>query len=155
MRKGPQASQQRRRRPRRTEFLDPRAGVLQCVERQIDTIKSRVIGMTILDVVVDLQGRTQRIVRRPNRIGLAVNVEDKTSNRHRRISAVSDQLVPSPVAQLGYIHAERREQILGMACRQVPVFKRGTQSLRHRLALDMAEKAGLKRIKMGEFLSLL
>jgi len=35
----------------------------------------------------------------------------------------------------------------------VPVFKRGTQSLRHRLALDMAEKAGLQRIKMGKFLA--
>ena len=52
MHQRPQASQQRRRRPRRTQFLDPRAGVPQCVERQIDTIKGRIIGMTILDVVV-------------------------------------------------------------------------------------------------------
>src|SRR5260370_11375558 len=88
----------------------------------------------------------------PDRIGLAVNVEDKTANRHRRISAVFDQLVPSPVAQLGDIHAERREQILGVAWRQVPVFECSTQSLRHRFALDMAEKAGLKRVKMGKFL---
>src|SRR5215471_17812836 len=151
MRQGPQASQQRWRRPGRPEFLEPGAGFRQGVERQVDAIKSHVIVMTILDVIVDLQGCAQRIVCWPRRIGLAVNIEHKTSDRHRGISAVFHQLVPRAVAQLGNIHAKSGEQLLSMARRQSPFFQYGSQSLRNFLALDTAEKAGLKRIEMSEF----
>src|SRR4029077_8761122 len=57
------------------------------------------------------------------------------------------------IAQLGDVHAECGEQILGVACREVPVPQGGTQPLRHRLAFDAAEKTSLKPIEMGEFLA--
>src|SRR5579871_1745415 len=80
-----------------------------------------------------------------------MNVEDKTPDRHCRISAVFNQFIPTVVAQLSDVHAEGREQILRMPSRQLPLFQGRSQPLRDSFALNTAEKPGLKRIEVSEF----
>ena len=122
------------------------------IERNIDAVEVAVVGATVLDVVVDLQGRAQRVVGRPGRARLAMDVEHEAADRHRRIAAIFDQLVPVAVAQLGHVHAERREQVLGVARRQLALLERGAQPPRRGFAVGAAEKAGFERVEMGELL---
>ena len=78
------------------------------VERNIDAIEIAIILPAILQVIDDLQRRAKRIVGRPGRAALAMHVEHEAPDRHGRIAAIVDQIVPVAVAQLGHIHAGTR-----------------------------------------------
>ena len=50
-------------------------------------------------------------------LALAMHVADKAADRHGRIGAVPDQIIPVAIAQLGDVEPERGQQILGVARR--------------------------------------
>ena len=78
----------------RAERLDAGACRRECVERDIDAIEVAKILAAVLQVVDDLQRRAQRVVRRPGGPALAVHVEHEAPDRHGRVAAVVDQVVP-------------------------------------------------------------
>src|SRR5207248_2929784 len=69
-------------------------------ERQIDTVEGAVIRGAVLQVIEHLQGGAQRVRSRPGVAALAMQVEQLTANRCRRIAAILHQLFPIAVAQL-------------------------------------------------------
>ena len=56
-----------------------------------------------------------------------MDVEHETPDRHRRIAAIMNEIVPILVAQLGHVHAERGEQILRVARRKSALGERVAQ----------------------------
>jgi hypothetical protein len=58
-----------------SEHLNCRTGRLQGVARQVDAIDLAKILAAILQVIVDLQRRAERVIGRPGRGGFAMNVE--------------------------------------------------------------------------------
>ena len=107
--------------------LRRRARGRERIERDIDAIEIAEILAAILQVIDDLQRGAQRIVRRPGGAALAMHIEHEAADRHRRIAAVVDEVVPVPVAQLGHVHAERGEQVLRVARRQAALGERVAQ----------------------------
>ena len=146
------ASQQCRRRAFGAERIDGRAGFGECVERNVDAIEVAIILPAILQVIDDLQRRAQRIVGRPQRMALAVDIEHEAPDRHGRISAIADQIVPVAVAQLGHVHAERGQQVLGMARRKTALGKLVAQRNSRRFVVVAAKQRRFEAIEKFEFL---
>jgi hypothetical protein len=140
------ASEQRRRGPRGAERFDARTGFGEGIERDIDAIEIAIILGAILQVIDDLQGGAERVVGRPGGAAFAMDVEHEAADRHGGIGAVADQVVPVAVAQLGYVHAERGEQVLGVTRRQRPRRQLLAQPHRDRIIVVLAEQARLEPI---------
>ena len=122
------------------------------VLRNIDPIEVAVIGRTVLHMIDDLQRRAQGVVRRPRGAALAMHIEHEAPDRHRRVAAIVDQVVPVAVAQLGRVHAERGKQVLGVARRKAVRRQRVAQPCGDRLALRLAGEAVLQPIDERELL---
>ncbi len=65
------------------------------IERNVDAIELAIILAAILQVIDDLQRRAQRVVGRPGRAALAMDVEHEASDRHGRIACNSRSDRPS------------------------------------------------------------
>src|SRR5262249_46746909 len=81
---------------------------------------------------------------------LAMDVQDKAADRHRRIAAIVDELVPSLVAEFGHIHPERRQQVQRMARRHAAFGKRATQADRFLLAVALAKQLSFEQVEIGK-----
>ena len=149
-----QAGQQLRRRARRFQRLDAGACGLERIERDIDPVERPVILHAILQVIDDLQHRADIVGRGPGRAALAMHVEHEAADRHRRIAAIVDQLVPVRVAVLGDVLAERLEQVLRVLRRQVALGQRRTQRDAGRVVVVAAEQARLQAVEMRELVGL-
>ena len=92
---------------------------IERILRNIDAVDVPVIGAAILQMIDDLQRRAERVVGRPGRAALAMDIEHEAADRHRRIGAIVNQIVPIPIAALGDVHAKGRQQVLRMARRKI------------------------------------
>ena len=81
-----------------------------------------------------------------------MHIADKAANRHCRIGAVTDQIIPVAIAQLGDVEPKRSQQILGMTRRQSALRELLTQRHAFRIAIACAVEIGLELIEQGEFL---
>ncbi len=81
-----------------------------------------------------------------------MDVEHEASDRHRRITAVMDELVPVRVAKLGDVHLERGQEIERVTRRHCTVRERLPERHGFRLAVSLAEQFGLEQIEMGKLL---
>src|SRR5207253_2096148 len=88
------ASEERGRSSRRCQRLHLCTGLRKRLERNVYAAEVEIIFAAILQVIDDLQGGAKRIIRPPDRALFFMHIEDETSDRHRRKSAVSDQIVP-------------------------------------------------------------
>ena len=86
---------------------------------------------------------------------LAMHVEHEAADRHRRIAAIVDQLVPVRVAVLGDVLAERLEQILRVL-RATGCARRAPRaaSMPAALLIVAAEQARLQAVEMRELVRL-
>ena len=109
---------QLRRGFRRAERFDAKSISSERVERHIDAVEIAIVRDAILQMIVDLQRGADRVRRGPGRAALAVHVEHIASDRHRRISAIVDQIVPIRIAMLAGVQFERPEQIERVLRRQ-------------------------------------
>ena len=101
-------------------------------------------------MIVDLQCRAHGIRCRPGRGAFAVNVEHETSDRHRRIRTIVDQVVPILVAKFCHVHPERRQQVARMTGRQAALGERVAQDDRLALASALPKQIGLKLVEQFE-----
>ena len=92
----------------------------------------------------------QRVICRPDRTALAVDVADETADRHRRERAIADQIVPVFVAQLGDVELERGDEILRVFGRQIALGKRRAEPHRDRIFGIAAEEARFEAIEQRE-----
>jgi len=107
--------EQRRRRFLLSQHLHRSAMRRERVLGQIDPVEVAVVLAAVLQVIDDLQRGAERVIRRPDPAGiLAVNVADEAPDGHRRIAAIVDEIVPVPIAQLGHVALERRNQVARM-----------------------------------------
>ena len=67
---------------------------IERILRNIDAVDVPVIGAAILQMIDDLQRRAERVVGWPGRAALAMDIEHEAADRHRRIGAIVDQVVP-------------------------------------------------------------
>ena len=148
-----QALQQRRRCPSLAERLDGGAGRCQRIARQIDAIEVSVVLAAVLQMIVDLQAGAERVGGRPGRRALAVDVEHEAPDRHRRIPAIVNHLVPVLVAQLGHIHPERDQDIERMARRHRTLRQRAPQIDRLGLAVAPPQQFGFEQIEISELVA--
>src|SRR6478752_6768777 len=81
--------------------------------RPADARELAVILAAILQVIDDLQRRAEGIIGRPGNPALPMHVEHEASNRHGRVRAVADQIVPiAPTEQCRLEPVKQRELIL-------------------------------------------
>ena len=142
--------QQRGGRLVQRQRLDGGASGLQRVKRQIDPIEVLVVLAAILQVIVDLQRRAERVGGGPGRGALAVNVEHEPPDRHGRIAAIVNELVPVRVAKLADVHPEGGQQVERMARRHRTFRQRPPQIDGFRLAVALAEQLSLEQIEVSE-----
>src|SRR5215470_9121828 len=81
-----------------------------------------------------------------------MHIKHEASHRHGRVTAVGHQFVPVMVAQLGHIHAERRQEVLSVARGKPTLAQREPQRHRFRDFVVSAQKAGLQPIEQLELL---
>ena len=134
-----QALQQRRRCPSLSKRLDGSPGRCKRIARKIDAIEVAIVLAAVLKMIVDLQARAEHIRGRPGRRALAMDVEHEPPDRHRRIPAIVDHLVPVLIPQLGHIHPERGQDIERMARRHRTLRQREPQLDGLRLAVAPAQ----------------
>ncbi len=94
----------------------------------------------------------KRVVGGPGRAALAMHVEHEAADRHRRIAAIVDQVVPIAVAELGDVEPERGEQILGVARRQLALVELRPQRDADRIVVAAAEQGRLQPVEQRELL---
>src|SRR5215213_8425617 len=83
-----------------------------------------------------------------------MHIEHETSDRHCRIAAIINELVPVLIAQLARVHAEGMEQILRMARRKSAFVERLLQSPCFLACARVADETVFKPIEQLElFLS--
>jgi hypothetical protein len=92
--------------------------------------------------------------RRPGGAALAVHVEHEAADRHRRIAAIADQVVPVGVAVLGDILAKRRQQVLRVLRGKVAFRQRRAQRHARGIVLIVAEQAAFEAVEMRELVGL-
>ena len=125
------------------------AGCGQRIARQVDAVEIAKILAAILQMVVDLQAGAQRVGCRPGRRALAVHVEHEAADRHRRVAAIVNDVVPVLVAQLGHVHPERDQHVERVARRHPALGQRVAQADRFRLAVALAEQFRLEQVELG------
>lgn len=131
------------------------AGGAEHVKRNIDPIEIAIIVAAVLQVVDDLQGRAQRVVRGPGGLAFAMHIEHEAADRHRGKAAIGDQVLEIGVAPLGYIEAEGGEEVLGMAWRQAVFGKCRAQGKAVRLAVGAGfEQTLFELIEMVQLVGL-
>ena len=81
------------------DHLDGHAGGLHRVLRDVDAVEVAIVFAAVLDVIDDLQRRAQGVRRGPGGLALAVHVEHEAADRHRRVGAIVNELVPVRVAE--------------------------------------------------------
>ena len=128
-------------------ILDRGAGSRQRIARQVDAVEIAKILAAILQMIVDLQAGAQRVGGRPGRGALAVDVEHEAADRHRRIAAIVDHLVPVLVAKLGDVHPEGDQHIERVARRHRALGQRVAQTDGLRLAVALAEQFRFEQIE--------
>ena len=145
-----QALQQRRRRLRLAQHLDRCAACGQRIARQVDAVEIFVILGAVLQMVVDLQARAQRVRRGPGRGALAVDVEHEAPDRHRRIAAIMNDVVPILVTQLGDVHPERDQHVERMARRHRALGQRAAQIDRFLLRVALAQQLRFEQVEIAK-----
>src|SRR6478752_4067741 len=120
--------------------------------RPADAIELAVILAAILQVIDDLQRRAEGIIGRPGNPAFTMYVEHEASNRHGRVCAVADQIVPIAVAQLGHIHAERGEQVLCVARGELTGAELRAQGDTDAVLIAPAEQCRLEPVKQRELI---
>ena len=103
-------------------------------------------------MVVDLQAGAERIRRRPGRNILAMDVEHEAADRHRRVAAIVDHVVPVLVAQLGHVHAECNQHVERVARWHRALGKRAAQIDRFLLGIAPAEQFLLEQVEIAQLL---
>ena len=76
-----------------------------------------------------------------------MDVEHEPSDRHRRVAAIMNHLVPVLVAKLGHVHPERDQDVEGVARRHRTFRQRAPQVDRLRLGVAFAEQFGFEQIE--------
>ena len=99
----------RRLRPRKSRNFS--AVLRQIFERNVDPVEISIVFGAILKMIDDLQRRAQGVGRFPRRSRLAVYVENKSPDGHRRIAAVLDEFGPGVVSAFGDILAKCLEKV--------------------------------------------
>ena len=117
----------------RAELFDARPARGERVLRNIDAVEIAIVVLAVLQMIDDLQRGAQRVVGRPDRAALAMDVADEAADRHGRERAIRDQIVPVAIAQLGDVELERGDQILGVLRRQPALGEHGAQPHRDRI----------------------
>ena len=135
------------------ERLDRGAGGCQRIARQIDAIEVAKILAAVLQVIVDLQAGAERVGGRPGRCALAMDVEHEAADRHRRIAAIMDHLVPVLVAKLRHVHPERDQDVERMARRHRTLRQRAPQIDGLGLAVAAAQQFGFEQIEIAELVA--
>ena len=147
------AAEQLGRGARGAEIARRRARRRERIERNVDAIELAEILAAILQVIVDLQRGAQRVVRRPGGAALAVHIEHEAPDRHRRVAAIVNEIVPVLVAQLGHVHAERDEQVLRVARRQAALGERVAQPHGFRIVVALPEQIRFQPVELLELLA--
>ena len=75
-----------------------------------------------------------------------MNVEHETPHRHGGIRAITDQIVPIAVTQLGHIHSKRGEQILRVTRRELACRELRAQSDADRIVVALAKQGGFESV---------
>jgi hypothetical protein len=140
------ASEQARGRVTSAEFVHARAGFGEGVKGNVDAVELTVILSAILQVIDDLQRRAERIIGAPGGTALTVNVQHETPHRHGGIRAITDQIVPVAVTQLGHIHSKRGEQILRVTRRELACRELRAQSDADRIVVAFAKQGRFEPI---------
>jgi hypothetical protein len=149
-RKRMQALQQWRRRPARAERLDGGAGGFQRIARQVDAIEVMIVLAAVLQMIVDLQARAQRVRRRPGRGALAMDVEHEPADRHRRVTAIMNHFVPVLVTKLRHVHPEGDQDVEGVARRHWTFRQRAPQVDGLGLGFALAQQLGFEQIEQSK-----
>ena len=79
-----------------------------------------------------------------------MHVEDETSDRHGRIRAVADKIVPVAVTQFRHVHSKRRQQILRVPRRQLTRRKLRAQGDANRIVVVLPEQSCFQPVEEGE-----
>ena len=122
------------------------------VKRDIDAVEPLVVGAAILEMVDHLERRAKRVGKRPGRGGLAVDVENVAPDRHCRIAAIVDQVVPAGVAKLGHVKPERLEQVERVARGEARLRERPTQRDADAFIVALPEQRGFEAIEPEKLL---
>ena len=138
---------------RRAKLLDAGARRRKRIERDIDAVEVAEVLAAVLQVIDDLQCGAERIVRRPGGAALAMHIEHEAADRHRRVAAIMNEIVPVRVAQLGHVHAERGEQILRVARRKPALGERVAQPHGFAIVAALAEQVCSRRSSCASFSS--
>jgi hypothetical protein len=148
-----QALQQRRRGPLLPELLHRGSGRRQRIARQIDPIEVAKILAAVLKVIVDLQAGAQRVRGRPGRNALAMDVEHEAADRHGRIPAIMNYLVPVLVTKFCHIHPERDEDIERVTGRHRTLRQRAAKIDGLGLAVAASQQLRLEQVEQSELLA--
>ena len=81
-----------------------------------------------------------------------MDVEHETADRHGRIAAIMDDVVPVLVAQLGDVHPERDQHVERMARRHRALGKSAAQADRLRLGVALAQQFRLEEVEIAQLL---
>ncbi len=81
-----------------------------------------------------------------------MDVEHEAADRHRRIAAIMNDLVPILVAQLGHVHAERDQHVERMTRRHAAFGERAAQADGLGLGVALAEQLRLEQVEIGKLL---
>ena len=146
------ASQELRRSARRTKFFGRCTRGRKRIERNVDAIERAKILPAILQMIVDLQRRAQRIVRGPRDAAFAMHIEHETPDRHGRVGTIIHEIIPVAIAQLGHIHPERRQEVLGVTWRQLALAQRRPQCHAFANGVVLAEEARFEPVEEVELL---
>ena len=119
-----------------------------------NSIEVSVVLAAILQMIVDLQAGAERVGCRPGRCAFAMNIEHEAPDRHGRISAIVDHLVPVLVTKLGHVHAESDENVQSMAWRHRALRQRVPKPDCLRLAIALAQQFGFEQVEITKLLAL-
>ena len=120
---------------------------LHRIERDVDAVERAIVFSAVLQMIDDLQRRAQRVGGGPGAAVLAVDVENEAPDRHGRIGAVTDQVVPIAIAQFGGVGAECGEQVLGVAWREITGGERVSQGRCLGTRVLLPQQAGFQAIE--------
>ena len=101
-------------------------------------------------MVDDLQHRRDLVRRGPGGAALAVHIEHVAADRHRRVPAIVDEIVPVLVAELGDVLAERAQEVLGVLRRQIALGERVAQRHAGGVVTVVTQQTSLQAIEMRE-----
>src|SRR5262245_55143351 len=127
---------------------------LQDIERQVDAVEVAIVLGTVLEMVDHLQRRAKWIGMGPGRFVLAMHIEYEAPDRHGRVAAIMNELIPARVAALSHVHAERGQESERMGRSKARLRQHLPQRDGGLGAVGLAKKRVLERSEASELVLL-